>query len=54
MAIIEWNIEEGDNVKIPKSISDTLGWVISKGDSVKSEFDSALSISQKNLYSFRI
>lgn len=52
-ALVEWNVKKGDIVYEPKSISDTLGWVILKGSDCRSMFKKALAISNQKLYGIK-
>jgi len=52
--LLEWERSEGDDVRPPKSISDTLGWVISTGESADTAYKYTQEATQQKLYELKI
>lgn len=50
--LVEWERRDGDSVRPPESIADTLGWVIAKGEDRKEAYAKALEASEG--LSFRV
>jgi biotin carboxylase len=53
-AVLEWERNEGDVIHPPKSIADTLGWVISNGADASVAYNYAQKINQTKLYGLEI
>lgn len=52
-ALVEWNYKKGDIIHKPKSISDTLGWVIFKGNDYRAVLKKALDVSNRKLFTIK-
>jgi biotin carboxylase len=49
-ALIEWEVSDGDLIQNPKSISDTIGWVIAKGSDSEDAYRTVVKISNSKLF----
>jgi biotin carboxylase len=48
--LIEWETKDGAKVKLPESIADNIGWIITEGEDVNQAYANAVIISQKPFF----
>jgi len=48
--LIEWERENDTKVRIPESISDTVGWVLTEGNDQQNAYGKVSRISEEKLF----
>jgi hypothetical protein len=47
---IEWEGVDGDSIRPPRSVADTVGWVITEGDNRKEAYGFATGLAEGSLF----